>query len=471
MSGWGAGCSLINSFGEVVPHHDEDAGPTVDSGAPPPDAGRDVTVEAAQEAAVDSSTVDVGIDAGPHGAIVIGGAATGDGPDTFVLTALDPATGTELPNSREPMLVSAVLYDPLSDLWFIFESGGQGIFPLPTDTFFVRTRQLDPISGQWTELSKVQIPPGYSFATTTVLHDRVTYVAYPGADAGTVMTDDGGTAPVGFNLVTLDTSTPSAVTVSSVIPFSLAPFGGKNPPIAVLGTPSFVSQGGIATLAATSATRTAQLLPVLLPGTSPPSVEQPIIGAYGVGGQTGYGTVLIGQNVDIAVVGRGFGGPTTPATVAIYDPVAAANDPTTALVGAGTFPFLDGNVKPPAFSACPPGTQTLFVVGANGDLNLHAVSLGSPLPLPDQDGGLTMLSQVTVPTGHSGQGVYFEPFTSTVLVPFSQGDNYALSAFTFEGGQLTARQPPRWVPPPDLRPNFVATRTPSSFTCPIQSEP
>jgi hypothetical protein len=464
MSAWGAGCSLINTFDELVPQkQNQDSGIFVDSSVPL-DAGPDVTMEAAKEAGIDSS-VDVGVDAGPHGAIVIGGAATGDGPDKFVLTALDPATGTELPNAREPMLVSAVLYDPLNDLWYIFESGGQGIFPLPTDDFFVRTRQLDPISGQWTELSKVAIPPGISFATATVLHDRITYVAYPAADAGMLMTDDGGSVPVGFDLVTLDTSTPSSVTVSSVIPFA-----GK-PPIALLGTPSIVNQGGFATFAVTSATRTALLTPVLLPaGASPPSVEQPIVGAYAVGGQTGYGSVQIGTNLDIAVVGRGFGPPTTPATVAIYDPIAAANDPTTALVGAGTFSFLDGNVKPPAFSKC---TQTLFVVGTNADLNLHAVSLGDPLPMPDGDGGLTNLSEVTVPTGHSGQAVYFEPFTNTVLVPFSQGDNYSLSAFTFEGGQFTARQPPLWVPPADLRPNFIATRTPLSFPCtgPVQSDP
>ena len=48
--------------------------------------------------------------------------------------------------------------------------------------------------------------------------------------------------------------------------------------------------------------------------------------------------------------------------------------------------------------------------------------------------------------------------------------NYALTAFTLGGTSaaptLTQRQAPRWVPPPDLRPNFVATKVPSDNPCP-----
>jgi hypothetical protein len=65
--------------------------------------------------------------------------------------------------------------------------------------------------------------------------------------------------------------------------------------------------------------------------------------------------------------------------------------------------------------------------------------------------------------------VYFEPYTKTVLTPFSQGDNFALTAFTLAGTSqapvLMQRQAPRWVPPPDLRPNFVATKVPYPDGC------
>ncbi len=458
LSAWGAGCSLINSYSDVAPQrHEPDAMSNADTGAPMPDASTDgpLTVP---EAAMEAAPPEAAVDAGPRGAIVIGGsAAADDASEQYVLTAVDPVTGSELPNAREPLTVAAVLYDGPRDLWYVFESGGQGIFPLPTDPFYLRTRRLDVVSGQWTELGKVAVPPGLSFATTAVLGQRVSYVAYAAADAGTL---DGGT-PVQFQLVTLDTSDPAAVTVASTVDLASAP-------VALVGTRSAVSAaGGFATLAGTTTVGTshvAQLTPVLLPSTDPPSVELPIVGIFSVGGQTGFGAVLIGGTQEVAVVARGFGGSTTPATVSVFDP--ASNDPAQALVGAGSFAFGDGNIKNPAYSAC---AQTLFVVGTNADLNLYAVSLAS-LSQP-VDGGAQMLSSVSIPTGHSGQGVYFEPFTSTVIVPFSQGNNFALTAFSFAGGQLLPRQAPRWVPPADLRPNFIATRNPSSFSCPMQTEP
>jgi hypothetical protein len=115
-----------------------------------------------------------------------------------------------------------------------------------------------------------------------------------------------------------------------------------------------------------------------------------------------------------------------------------------------------------------------FVVGTNADLNVHAVSIASTAT-PDADGGLPALSNASAAMGHSGQGVYFEPFTNTVITPFSQGKNFALTAFSLEGTpmapQLVQRQAPRWVPPPDLRPNFVAAKTPFPPTCPVDGDP
>jgi hypothetical protein len=463
-SAWGAGCSLVNSFGDVEPQKapadaatpvpeaaEPETSPGVVDAAPVPEAGDSgANVDAV------GAAIDAGVDAGPRGVIVVGGTVSDDASEHFVLTALDPVTGSELPQARETLAVAAVFYDGRRDLWYVFESGGQDIFPLPSDPFFLHTRQLDPLSGAWTEIGKVAVPPGLSFGTTGILGERVSYIAYAAADAGALV--DGATAP--FELVTLDTTNPAAVTVSSTMPLAA-------PPVAVVGTRSPVNPaGGFATLADVAQNgpaRVARLTPVLLPATAPPSLEAPILGATAVGGQTGFGAVSIGGVEEIAVITRAFGAPATPATVSVYNP--AANDPSMALVGTGTFAFGDGNIKPPAFSTC---DQTLFVIGSNADLDLHAVSLASAAA-PDPDAAPPELMVTSAPTGHSGQAVYFEPFTSTVLVPFSQGNNFALTAFSFEDGQLVQRQAPRWVPPPDVRPNFVATRIPVPFLCPTPS--
>lgn len=456
------GCSFLNSFDDVVPQRvlteagsepGLDASEPLDTSLPPSaDSGQDASVS-------DTNEPEVEADAGPRGVIVIGGSIEIDGGRLPVLTALDPATGSELVNARKPMLVADVLYDGTRDLWYVFESGGAAIFPLPTDPFYLHTFTIDNVTGTWSELGKIAIPPGLSFSTTAVLSQRVSYIAYGGGDAGSgdAGSSDGGTTiDAAFGLVTLDTSDPTAITVASVVPLASSP-------AAVVGTRTPVNPaGGFATLGV-NVMGLAQLTPILIPAMGPPQVEAPIGGTAATGGGTGFGAVATGGASEVAVVTRPFGAPSTPAMVAIYNP--AAGDPTQALVGAGTFPFTDGNVKAPAFDPC---TQTLFVIGTNVDLSLHAVSIGS-VALPDADGGVPMLPSTAAATGHSGQSVYFEPYTSTVIVPFSQGRNFALTAFTLGGSagapSLVLRQAPRWSPPPELRPNFVATRAPVPEVC------
>lgn len=358
------------------------------------------------------------------------------------------------------MLVSAIVYDGARDLWFIFESGGIGPFPLPTDAFWVHARKLDAVTGTWTELSKTAIPPGLSYTTTTVFGERVAYIAYGTPDGG-APADGGAAINAPYGLVILDASNPSTVSIARVVEMSTAPQ-------ALVGTPSAVNPiGGFATMGGVASGHST-LTPVLVPATDPPQIEQTITGFAPTGGGVGFNGITINGTSDIAVITRPFGAPSVRATLSIFDP--AASDPTTALVSAGTFPFGDGNVKSPAFSEC---MQTLLVLGTNADLQLYAVSLAHAAPL-DPDGGAPALTYVSASTGHSGQAVYFEPFTSTVLAPFSQGNNFALTAFTLGGtpGQPTLQQrvAPRWSPPADLRPNILATRTPTPFTCPTQGD-
>jgi hypothetical protein len=459
----GAACTLINSYDELVPQKVEP--PDASSGgldsslqgdvvSSSPDSGGGGSRDAGGPA--DAAAEEAAAVAAAHGVIVIGGEISNDAGRQVVLTAIDPSTGSELPKARTALNVAGVQYDPAGDLWYVFESGGAGIFPLPTDPFYLHTFTLDTITGKWTELGHFAVPPGVSFATTAVIPQRVSYIAYgDGTIEGGVPVDGGSP----YSLVTLDTSDPTAVTVVSE-PIPLASGYG-----ALIGLRSDVNAaGGFLGLGSTAkldgGVTVSLLTPVLVPGSGSPSLEQPILGTAAAGSLVGYGNVTSNGEMHALVITRPNG--TAPATLSIFDP--AATDPTMALLGAGTFPFADSNVKAPAFSAC---AQMAFVVGTNSDLSVHAVSIAA---IGQAEGGVyPALSSTSAATGHSGQGVYFEPYTNTVLAPFSQGDNFALTAFTLTGTasapELVQRLPPRWVPPPDLRPSFVATKTPFPDEC------
>jgi hypothetical protein len=445
----GVGCTLINSYGDVQPLKVVEAGTN------------DGTVEASGDAGTDSgSAVDAsdGNDGAPpplRGAIVIGGVAVSDAGETFVLTALDPYTGSELPHARETMTVSAVQYDGERDLWYIFESGGQGIFPLATDAFYVHTRRLNQVTGDWTELGKAAIPPGLSFGLYGTLVNSIGYVAYGEADAGAL---DGG-SPASYSVIVLNSTDPANVSVDSVYPL------WSSPPSALVPTrtPSD-TYGGSLSLATSvkqgSATVTQLTRLGVELGASGP--RAPMVGTAGVGSIVGYAPISdTAGNMSILVVSRGFG--TSPATASIYSP--ASDDQLSSM---GVFPFGDGNVKAPAFSDC---DQLAFVVGTNSDLNVYAVNISGAASVMsiDPDAGPPVLPYTSAPTGHSGQGVYYEPFTKTVLTPFSQSSNFVLTAFTLGGTPtsptLVERQSPRWVPPADIRPNFVGTAIPYPPNC------
>jgi hypothetical protein len=449
LGAWGAGCSLINAFGDLVPQKDPlDGSSLLDTGVP--DA-------AEASSSRDSGSADVAVEAGPRGVIVVGGTAVTEAGEQFVLTALDPVTGTELPSAREPMAVAAILYDGSRDIWYIFESYGQDIFPLPTDPYFtLHTRQIDPVTGVWTKLGDAQLPPGMSFTTTAVEDQRVSYIAYGHDDEAGPDAD----IPVPL-LITLDTSNPAKVVQSSSIEVPAFP-------VALVGTRSSVNAYGITTMCATApppegGSNVAQLTPVQInPAGQDPTVETTIVGSTPTGGQTGFGLVRSGGVDNIVAVTKGQGA--AMATVAIY--TATPNDPTMAQVGGGVFAMNDSNIKPPAFDEC---DQPIFLVGTNATPpTVYAVSLNGAMTTTD-DGGMVSLTASSLPAGHSGQSLAFEPFTNTVLAPFTQGDNYQLTAFTYTNGQLVPREPPRWVPPMDLRPSLVATRVPVPFTCPAQN--
>ncbi len=447
----GAGCSLINSF--------DDVRPTIDGGPAPttPDAGS----AGLPDALPDAATVDarVGSDAGdagtadapaeaealpPTGVIVLGASAESSDGGTasekfhFVLTALDAKTGAELPKARETLTVSAVRYDGARDLWYVFEGGGEDFFPSPGDPFFLHVRKLDTHTGQWTELQKLAVPAAVAFTHLAVLANRVVYLAYAPAD-GSFSTQ----------LVTLNTENPSAVSVIDTQPYTANVVG-------ILGAASEGLTGGTLTLVGSApgdGGTFVSLTRMRVPNNGPPQIDpnppNPVDGTK-VGGSAGYGSGTIAGGAANIIVTRAFGPPSVQAALTTYNP--GDGTPVTSF----SFPFIDGNPKPLAFSNC---DQVAFVMGTNSDTKLYAV------PLATQGVGTQSHT-----TGHSGQGVYFEPYTKTVLAPFSQGEGYTLTAFSLaraDGGiALTPRTAPEWVPPATIRPLIVATREPTDFKCP-----
>jgi hypothetical protein len=94
-----------------------------------------------------------------------------------------------------------------------------------------------------------------------------------------------------------------------------------------------------------------------------------------------------------------------------------------------------------------------------GNKLLYAVALdGSGMP-------------ALAPLQDSATVVYYEPITSTVLMPFQPANaNYHLDAWQLSGstGKLSLAAKAAWSPPADLAIDAVAVRTPTpgSFTCP-----
>jgi hypothetical protein len=426
VAGGAVACSLINSFDDVKP------AVTVAS-----DATVDAPIEAGSE----------GGDAGPsEGVIVIGGVAEEDGGHVPVLTALSPASGAELPMARVKLLVAALHYDGLRDLWYVFESNGATHFPTPSDAVFLHIRRLDALTGAWEEIQSIKVPTLVANTHVAVLRERLAYIAY--------RTDADG--QVGNDLVVINTEDPSQPSLIG----SPTPLVGS--PIGVIGTRGGATAGGSITLLYDAS----QGLDAGICG-----------GAVDGGGPL----CLESQLVKVASEGLPSVGPLREVGTHIGSPAFGS------FLGNGSpINYVGFSATPPAgvlqgytpVNGQPVGTQIKFQIG---DPYLRPIAfadcLGQALLIgTNTETAVTAVPVTTAGVGdravmdHSGQSVHFEPFTSTVLAPFTQGEGFELTAFKLGGAagapKLTLRQAPEWSPPAHLRPEIVATRIPVPFTCP-----
>jgi hypothetical protein len=429
-----AGCTIANTFDEVVPLTEG----TYGAGSATSDAAI-----AEDGAVIGQADGPVG-DAGPAalGAIVVGGAVDVDGGgSTSVLAVLDPATGRQI-GAREPMVVAAIRYDGLRDLWFIFESSTSDFVLAPGEKTTLHVRTLDLATGKWTELAKLEVPTLQGYESVGVVRERLAYVAY-------AQPDSGATTP--FELVTLNTATPSSIQIVNRLPLPKAPLG-------VMASRSVTGAGGVVNLVRVNtdlcdgSVCPIELTPVRIPSSNLPVIDPPVAVAQGT--RTGVPSFAALASIDrhLVISPRTSNDASAPSTATLFDPRTLDVDgvPT-------SFVITDANMRRAAISEC---KRTAFVVGTNSDLNLHAVPL--------TENGLGTAAKV--PTGHSGQSVYFEPSSNTVLAPFNQGTGFDFSAFrlggTAEAPTLMLRTAADWTPPADLRPVLLGIREPAPIVCP-----
>ncbi|HEY2512013.1 MAG TPA: hypothetical protein VGI39_14195 [Polyangiaceae bacterium] len=461
------GCSLINSFGDVVEGNGADSGnpetSSIDAPAPPNDgSGGDASVDSpapGADAMPDASGgggdampdggggADADASVSPEGVLVIAGNNSADG--GFVLTTLNPANGTELdPTLRENMTVVAVHYDGLRDLWYLFENTGGSLFPTPSDTVNLHLRSLDTHTGKWTESKSIAVPPIVSTDTVAVLNNRLAYVAYSQSDGG----------PLGYEIVLVDTTNASTPSVIGTTPLSSYPGG-------VIGTRNPSSAGGTINMLHLDTTScqaqsdggpilcTLQMIHVNVPNSGVAVVSPTPFNLAGVPtqGTEGFGS-WVGAGPDDIVGFPAQSG--AQAYIQRFQP-SNGNPVGNSIVH---FPIQSAFMKAIAVSEC---NQMAFVVAVPGDTSVYAVPF-TPSGTP-----------TSADLGHAAQGVRFEPYTGTVIAPFKANGSWALLAYSLGGTAtaptLTKRNAPAWNPPADLEPNFVGIREPVPFpttSCP-----
>lgn len=448
----GAGsCTFTNEFADVrlTVEAGLDATAGDDSGSG--DAGR------TDAASGDSAAGEGGLaDSGPvdKGVIVISGRVSDDaGNLNGVLTAIDPGTGMELPNAREALNVPVVLYDGLRDLWLVVETDGTSLFPTPTDHAVLHIRTLDPVTGDWKTLQSLQIPPPI-FGLAAPLTNRFVYIGF----------DTQPDAQSGATFITIDTTDPTQPNIYAVTPLPAQPEG-------LMATRSQTGNGGSVNM----------LVAAPCPGDGGSSGDAGSGGGIGGGeclavqhatvpttadpatltfmtqlgpffGRPAFGSYLTGGPEDVIAWSEPGGNPSSPGPTFIntYSPQneQAVGSPIPFQTG-------DGFFQPFAFAEC---LQQALLIATNEDLAVYSIPLASA-------SGMTARGATT----HSGQSVYFEPYTSTVLAPFTQGDGFELTAFTLGGSSMTPTLTPRqsgWAPPADVRPEVIAVRAPVPVKCP-----
>jgi hypothetical protein len=306
-----ASCSLINSFDDLKEGSGGGGGgattstttsPATSSSTSPMTSssstgtgGASTTATGGGGSATTTTTSSTGTGGAGGGVVAARGllVVSAENGTQFQLSAIDPATGDELPHARD-VAISAVgmAYDPETSLWYIFD--GPTVPPSATDTITLHAGTIDDVTGLFTEVAQVSpVPVLRDSSTIGVLKGRIIYRAY---DA----TNDAGS---GLALAIVDTSHVMDATPKLVAnPMSWSGYTSLPAFDGILATPATgaSAQGGQVTVLTSdctvspcSVTRT----PVIAPSTyeNTVSVQSPVFAASALQGITPVPEVWVSQ--------------------------------------------------------------------------------------------------------------------------------------------------------------------------------
>lgn len=419
-------CSLVNSYDDVLTG--------VDSGGAPDTGGPGVDADSGAGDADAGSNADADADGPPivadaqTGAVVVSARGDKDGGGSqYVLSVLDPATGKEL--SREVLPVIAAFFDGQRDLWYILEAPGAALSPSgplvgPGEAVFLRVRELDTHTGEWTELAKTKIPALISAEQVAILKERLAYIAYP---------PDGGTS----NMVVLNTTNPSGISADASADASSVtalPFN----PVGLIGTRSTTNNvGGLVTLIQSTCD--------IVLGTCSYNIQGVSVGAA-VNFKTNKPLTTIPSTATI-----GWGSHITGGSDVFITPDGG----TSGLIQRYAPQTNDKTADPViAFNATSSRFRPITVSECRGVAFVSLLNASDVFAIPLAANG----TQANIATGHSNSSVVYEPYTNTLFVPFSG----SFTPIGVSGSKLAPQLAPRatFKPPADIKPHHVATRQP-----------
>ncbi|HEX4476915.1 MAG TPA: hypothetical protein VH142_17620 [Polyangiaceae bacterium] len=486
---WGAltalvtGCSFINSFDSVKPSATGGSGPDSGSGGTTASGGKTSTsggtTASGGKTSSTGGTSDGGPDASSGGTTTggtggttggTGGKGTGGTPPTdggtpdsggpftsggpngaivaydsnsSKLYVLSPTDGTPL--SSEPIgNVPAIVQDPATDIWYIFEQGADLSKPSR-----LHVRELNTTSGKWKEIGLAPTLPTPQYGVG-VLNQRLAYLS-------------SAAPPASEKITMLDTSLPRLVKLLA----DPDPLPGGNPQD-ILFTPSssvggtlnvvMIGDGTACPIGTSGGTECSVYLQKYSVTTSAVTKDATALTALGtVSGTSGTpGDVHDPkQNVDVLVfppadamtpAPQCIDTVTTMGTVQKFSPITHV--PSTTAV---TFPFGSPRVNPRA--AYDPCNDVVFVTTLLDYAGVYAIPLGA--------GG----TAAKFCTG-AGSSLLYEPYTRALFrIPAGVGGG--LENYTIGGTKLapTLDQNSLGGLPSNLSISAIAVRQPSSYSC------
>jgi hypothetical protein len=395
----------------------------------------------------------------PLGIIVVAGRliVAGTKVSERVFAVLEASTGAEL--RRYPLSVVAATYDPATDLWYLFEASS--LPPQNGEAIKLHIGTIDPYQGTWTEIGVAGegLPTITESIDVGVLNRRLVYAAFdPSFDAG-------GIPPIGVAVV--DTSARAAPVpafapsgfvdgLPSFYGFILSPN-----PTTPGGQVNLITQNQVDMItqscAADAGVCELHRRLVTVPNTAMP--PPPPITDHGIrvphvanGIATASGSERTNGPFDL--VATPPLSDSQPATVERFVPDDTTSTDTVYFdsQGGGQFSGL-------AVSEC----LRAAIISDRGAKLLYA------LPLQPQASASAPLTPAKVALSDSATVVYFEPVTSTVVMPFQPANaDYHLDAWDLGGTEASPQLSTKatWTPPGDIAVDAVAIRQPKTFTCP-----